>query len=221
MHYVRLPLREQVRQARGALLLTALLVVLTAAYLVGHSLPARSVAQLNAGRLDAGLPPLSVPSAYWTWTPSHQLVWAINAERTVRGLPPANAATFDRPAVVQGVATNADPNPNFYVTGVVQAESIWAWVSVNPSSPSDTGAAVLQILDAWVYQDGWQGSATSNIDCTSPHALGCWGHRDAVLGDVPGATLYVVPVVSLHYYNGEAGTSAAALLVWSRVPLAR
>ncbi len=51
------------------------------------------------------------------------------------------------------------------------------------------------IVNDWVYHDGWLGSAaqTWNVECTSASAKSCNGHRRAVLSrsPVPGATLYI------------------------------
>ncbi len=33
---------------------------------------------------------------------------------------------------------------------------------------------------AWMYNDGWGGT---NLDCSTPSAPGCWGHRDNILGN--------------------------------------
>lgn len=50
------------------------------------------------------------------------------------------------------------------------------------------GLTVLAADYVWMYDDGWGGSAaaTSNIVCTSAKSLGCWAHRDELLGYDPG-----------------------------------
>ncbi len=46
---------------------------------------------------------------------------------------------------------------------------------------------MLTAYASWFYADGY-GSA--NLDCTSPRAAGCWGHRHAVLWSFgPGGRL--------------------------------
>ena len=51
---------------------------------------------------------------------------------------------------------------------------------------------VLGAMYGWLYDDGYGGD---NEDCTSPTASGCWGHRDAILGDssTMGAVAYGDP----------------------------
>ena len=215
-----MPLRDQVRQGRAALAVLALVIVLTGGWLAFGPLPAHALALLNRGRAAAGVPALRVPAAYWGWSADRQLVWVINAERAARGLPLARVSHALNGAVAQGIATDADPNPNAYYPGVQQSESIWAWVPTPGLTRRRVGADLLQIDDLWVYQDGWSGASTSNIDCTSPHALGCWGHRDVVLGDVPGTTLVVVPGVATHWHGADPGVGAAAIFVWTTVPTA-
>ena len=46
------------------------------------------------------------------------------------------------------------------------------------------GYSTLEADYVWMYEDGWGGSVTStpNLACTYDGALGCWGHRDQLLG---------------------------------------
>lgn len=225
MGYVAMPLREQVRRSRALLALTAYLLIVCWVLVMVRSPEWQARVRLNDARWNTGLPRLAPPPAYWTWTADRQLVWVINNERAIRDLPPATMLTrtpYER-SVVEGISSDGDPNPNVYAPGVQQAESIWAWTNTNPASLALTGAAILNIDYGWVYNDGWNGSlaATTNIDCVSPHAPGCWGHRDAVLGSVPGTTLVIIPGVSLRYLPGSGiGTAAAAILVWTTDPSA-
>jgi hypothetical protein len=58
-----------------------------------------------------------------------------------------------------------------------------------------------------MYQDGWGGSSslTPNVACTFAGALGCWGHRDQLLG-YDGAYNFGV---GLHCTTCEMGTGFA------------
>jgi hypothetical protein len=73
------------------------------------------------------------------------------------------------------------------------------------------------IVNAWVYQDGWRGAATYNIDCTRPGASGCNGHRRAVLRTppVPGAKLSIDVVAVNQPIDGANGLSIAAIMSWT------
>ncbi len=129
---------------------------------------------IDTARAQEGIGPMELPSNWSSLTPAEQLFVVTNLERTARGLPPyaGLVATLEGSAQ-QGASAGADPNPSAPFP-FVSASSIWAANSVNP----------LAADYEWMYDDGWSGSGgqTSNVDCTSPTATGCWGHRDAILG---------------------------------------
>ncbi|MHB1975425.1 MAG: hypothetical protein ACYCR4_14260, partial [Acidimicrobiales bacterium] len=64
----------------------------------------------------------------------------------------------------------------------------------------------------WVYDDGY-GSA--NVDCTSPGASGCWGHRDVILGQYTGlgCTDCVMGAAAISTPGGTWSTSLADIVV--------
>ena len=61
----------------------------------------------------------------------------------------------------------------------------------------------------WMYEDGWGGSSSStpNLACTFAGALGCWGHRDQLLG-FDGTYNFGV---GLHCTTCEMGTGFAVV----------
>ena len=94
--------------------------------------------------------------------------------------------------VTKAVMSNEDP-PFAPATGGVIAEgSLWGVV---PGASGSSASSALEIVNGWVYHDGWEGSvqATWNADCTSAYAAGCEGHRRDVLTTppTPGAKLYI------------------------------
>ena len=71
-------------------------------------------------------------------------------------------------AAQAGAVAKADPAP----PGGYQFTS---WGSIFALDYTPLGADF-----AWMYDDGWGGT---NLDCSTPSASGCWGHRDNILGN--------------------------------------
>jgi putative transposon-encoded protein len=114
------------------------------------------------------LPPLSLPSNWSSLTAAEQLFVWTNLERTSRGEVAITNLVNTYASAVQGGITN-DQDPSLSdLPG--NSTSIWA-------GAFSTG---LGAIYGWMYDDGWPGD---NSDCTSSTAPGCWGHRDAILGD--------------------------------------
>jgi hypothetical protein len=103
-----------------------------------------------------------------------QLFTIADMERVSRGEPPIGALTagLDQVAAA-GAAAGRDPVP----TGTVipGGSQVRAW----GSNWADGTVSALGADDGWMYDDGY---GSTNYDCRSPHAAGCWGHRDNVLG---------------------------------------
>ncbi len=132
--------------------------------------------QINERHRAEGVRPMTLPADFNALSPAMQLLVAANAERTSRGLTPISGmvASLNRDSLVaarQGI----DPNPSNADGPWTVYDSIWAG-----GYPS----ALLADFD-WMYNDGWGGNSngTINLDCQSPSAKGCWGHRDAILDD--------------------------------------
>jgi len=139
----------------------------------------------DQARADEGVPPLvGDQGAFDALSTTEQIFVVENLERTARGLPPFSAMTAQLDADAQVAAASAsDPSFPRSVTGggpVLAGGGIWAggWSSA------------LAANYEWMYQDGWGGTpfATLNVNCTSPFAGGCWGHRDVILHDYSGCT---------------------------------
>lgn len=127
-----------------------------------------ALSAIDNGRSHEGLGPMVLPADWAALSPAAQLFVATNLERTVRGLPPmrAMASALDA-AALAGAESGGDPTPpaGFVAT---RWASNWAGALGNP----------LEAVYLWMYDDGY---GSSNVDCTSPGASGCWGHRDNVL----------------------------------------
>jgi hypothetical protein len=123
---------------------------------------------INEARWLEGLGPMVLPSNYATDSvPLQQLIIA-DEERGDRGLSQFSGLdpALDTVALT-GAQGNADPVP--------------------PVGYDDNGGGSNFALDdtplgadfAWMYDDGDGGT---NLDCTTPGAAQCWGHRDNILG---------------------------------------
>ena len=114
-------------------------------------------------------------AAYDRLTPAQQLFVVVNLERTERGLAPAAVLSRSLSRIAQaGAQAGRDPAlgsiPRTMPGGgrTATAGSVWSGGWINP-----LGADY-----AWMYDDGPGGA---NLDCTTSHHAGCWGHRDVIL----------------------------------------
>jgi hypothetical protein len=139
----------------------------------------------------------------------------LNVIRESFGLASGVATTEYSGEVDQAVALNEDPPFAPTTGGVVGEEGLWGVV---PGVSGASASATLEIVNGWVYHDGWEGSvaATWNADCTSAHATGCNGHRRNVLSTPPvaGAKLYIDVTTQSVTLDGASALAVAALFVW-------
>jgi hypothetical protein len=130
------------------------------------------VASIDAARAREGVGPMVLPTNWSTLSPAEQLFVLADLERVDRGLPPYVGLVPELDAVALSAARTGT-DPVWQSPLAVSEASTWAGNEVS------TLAAEYD----WFYDDGY-GSA--NVDCTSPSAPGCWGHRDAILGAYTG-----------------------------------
>jgi hypothetical protein len=139
---------------------------------------AGEVEATDNARAREGLPPIRLPSNFASLTPEEQLLVVTDIERVSRGEQPVvGLSSLVNAYAQQGAATNSDPSFNF---AAIPSSDWWG---------SNVVSGALNALDAnytWMYNDGYGGY---NVDCTSPGASGCWGHRDNELTSNYGGTL--------------------------------
>ena len=160
---------------------------------------------INAAHRLEGLGPMVLPRNWFSLTVREQLFVVANLERIERGLRPylgintalnndsQNAAQRNSdPGIAPGFAAGKDAQGFLGMGG--------AWSG---------GFSVLAADYAWMYNDGWGGSAalTSNVVCTSAQSPGCWAHRDQLLGYDPRFN----PGVGLACADCEMGTGYAVV----------
>ncbi len=160
---------------------------------------------IDAARADEGLAPMVLPSNWTSLSTGEQLFVVANLERTARGLAPylgINAALSAEAQRAASAGTDPGTAAGFAVgvdaQGYVAYGGAWAG-----------GFSVLAADYVWMYDDGWGGSqaATPNLECTSAASVGCWAHRDELLGYDPRYN----PGVGLDCADCEFGVGYAAL----------
>jgi hypothetical protein len=165
----------------------------------------------------AGAPASATRTTAKSAVSARLVVAQINTLRREFGLGAGRPTTAFNAEVLQGVRTNGDPPFAPIAGGIVGEDSVWGLLATSSSAPT----AALPIVSDWVFHDGWQGSAgaTWNLDCTTPSAPGCNGHRRAVLSTppVPGAKLYIDATTIGSTGIDGPGVAVAVLLVW-RLP---
>ncbi len=123
---------------------------------------------INYARSLEGLGPMVLPSGYaGDSVPVQQLILA-DEERGDRGLSQFSGLdpALDTVALT-GAQTDADPVPPV------------GYLANGGGSNFALDYTPLGADFAWMYDDGYGGT---NLDCTSPGASSCWGHRDNILG---------------------------------------
>ena len=147
------------------------------------------LADINYARTLDGVAPMVLPGNFAALDPARQTFVVTNLERSDRGLRPVSGLTADLDAVA-AAAVAAGTHPVFSSSHVGPMAGSW-WTGVWAGAPNSLIADLL-----WMYEDGWSGTDTTNVDCTAPDAAGCWGHRNNILSDFGGATEIVAGVAS-------------------------
>ena len=172
------------------------------------------VTATNSARAQEGVGPLSMNvTAFDAMSVPEQVFVLVNLERTGRGEPPVADMTAQLDSYAQsGAQGNTDPSHPAALSGgasVYQTGAIWAG-----GISSSLFANYL-----WMYEDGWGGTpgATTNADCTSPSAVGCWAHRDIILKQFSSAYCAgSTPTLSMGAATStQTGGSIAAVVVSS------
>jgi hypothetical protein len=164
------------------------------------------VRALDHAHAALGLGPYLLPSDFYSLSGSDQLLVLCNLDRLAYGLPAiAGLSPALNAVAAAGVSADNDPDPSALVANL----PTFGWSS---NWAGGYGNA-LEAYYAWMYYDGWGGKRTSNLDCTSPTAGGCWGHREDVLA-FPAQGLLSMGASVSHDNSGEIGY--AITLVWTQ-----
>jgi hypothetical protein len=144
-------------------------------------------------------------------SPAEQLFAIVDLERVARGLPPVEDLTSQLDGIAQAGA-DQDTDPTLGSGGAPAGGgyfegwgSNWAGGTIDPLA-SDF---------YWMYDDGY---GSGNLDCTSPTASSCWGHRDNILGtflfggDCSGPSTLVMGAAATTSPQGGIAPSFAEIL---------
>ena len=134
---------------------------------------------LEMGRHAEGLAPLALPTNFARLSPAEQLFVLVNLERIARSVPPLVGLSSDLDLIAaRAAARGADASATAVLTSLHASAMGATWAGGAPNATAATFG--------WIYDDGWSGSATTNLDCTSAHSPECWGHRRVLLGAATG-----------------------------------
>jgi hypothetical protein len=138
----------------------------------------------------------------------------INAIRSQHALSPGAVTLRYEASVLAAASEGRDPSLPHPPTGVIAEYGLWA---MTPQQSTGLTGALASALHVWVAADGWKGTRTLNLDCSRPRAMGCNGHRRAILSAPPrgGATLAIDAAVTSTRLAAVPAASVAVLLVWS------
>ena len=127
-----------------------------------------TLAAIDNARAQEGVGPMILPANYLSLSVPDQLLAVTDAERVGRGLQPFIGLTQELNSAAQNGA-NSDSDP--------QVPLNYSWTVVG-SNWAGGFPSVLATDYEWMYYDGY---GSNNLDCSSPSAPGCWGHRDNIL----------------------------------------
>lgn len=168
------------------------------------------VTNINSARTAEHVRPLVLPHTWRTLSPARQVFVLTNLERVDRSLAPVVGLNPTLTARgVLGAAKGVDPSVAGWQLGPLTGRT---WTA--------NQATVLNPLQAdwlWMYADGWAGSQTSNVDCTSARSAACWGHRHNVLKTFTGLPVLVAGTAAV-VYRGMTSCTELVLAGTGRAP---
>jgi len=163
------------------------------------------VAALDRAHARLGFGPYVLPKNFDSLPGVQQLMILSNLDRLAYGLPVIDGLSPALNVVAAaGVTNDGDPDPSALLSGLSRYGWSSNWAGGFANAP--------EAYYAWMYYDGWGGTQTSNLDCTSATASGCWGHRQDVLAFSDQGMLSMGAAVSRDAH-GQIGY--AMTLVWT------
>jgi len=139
-----------------------------------------AIAALDSARARMGLGPYRLPSGFVSLAPGRQWLVLANLDRLAYSLRPIPGLSRRLDTVArQGAQEGRDPDSlllTLHGAGSYGFTSNWAGGQANG----------LYAYYGWMYDDGY---GSPNVDCTTPTAAGCWGHRRDILAFPSGGVL--------------------------------
>jgi hypothetical protein len=141
-----------------------------------------SIRALDAARAKLGLGSYLLPADFVTLVPARQWLILSNLDRISYRLKPIAGLALPLDKVAkQGALSHSDPDPGPLLSSLHNQSTLGFasnWAGGQPNA--------LVAYYGWMYDDGPGGP---NIDCSSPGAAGCWGHRHDILAFAQGGAL--------------------------------
>jgi hypothetical protein len=163
------------------------------------------VVALDKARAKLGLGAYALPSDFDALSGEQQLFVLSNLDRIAYGLPAIRGISPTlAPAAQSAMIADVDPDPTSLLSGL----TTYAWTANWAGEWPNAADAYYE----WMYDDGYDAGETSNIDCTSATASGCWIHRRNVLGLDYAGTLSMGASVGI---DAEGNSSYTMTLVWT------
>ena len=140
----------------------------------GAACETASVRALDAARAKLGLGPYLLPGDFVRLAPARQWLILANLDRIAYSLRPIGGLSTALNSIARhGATARGDPDPGPLLMGLhgqsrIGFASNWAGGQAN----------ALVAYYGWMYDDGY---GSGNLDCRSPTAPGCWGHRQDIL----------------------------------------
>jgi hypothetical protein len=163
------------------------------------------VSALDSARERLGLGAYPLPANFAALPGARQIFILANLDRIAYGLSPiAGIAPALGASALAGVRTDADPNPSGLLASLPRYAWTANWAGGWPNAP--------YAYYEWMYDDGYGGAETSNVDCTAAQASGCWDHRRNLLAFTAPGTIAMGVAVGADV-RGQTGY--AITLVWT------
>ncbi len=186
-----------------------------AADVTGPVCTSHLLATINVEHAQLHEPRIYLPTNWQSLTRDQQVFVVVNLERMSNRYPPYLGLNA---ALTRGATVAADQNRDvrFPIAGFKAAISVGGPAYGGAWASTDTPLLADYI---WMYDDGWGGSSnpTTNLDCHSARSVGCWGHRDSLLGWIPGLHFGVgltctTCEVGVGYSSAGSGSLTVAIL---------
>jgi hypothetical protein len=148
----------------------------------GAACETAAVRALDAARARLGLGSYLLPADFAGLAPARQWLILANLDRIAYSLRPIGGLSVVLDSIARrGATRREDPDPEPLLTslhGQSQIGFASNWAGGQPNA--------LVAYYGWMYDDGY---GSGNLDCRTPSAPGCWGHRQDILSFAQGARL--------------------------------
>jgi hypothetical protein len=140
----------------------------------GAACETASIRALDAARAKLGLGPYLLPADFVRLAPARQWLILADLDRIAYSLRPIGGLSAALNSIARrGATQRADPDPGpllMSLHGQSRLGFASNWAGGQPNA--------LVAYYGWMYDDGY---GSGNLDCRTPSAPGCWGHRQDVL----------------------------------------